>query len=486
VIPGEAEWETKLYKTERSFRIGDKPAGLLSQAINPDDGLVLAIQAFLLENAIRVGDEAKTIEKHAYIVCVWYDYLRLKNIDVFDAHEGHLRDFLLAGGVRYGNVHAIGKQAKVSLDETNLTKLNTLIAFYDFWERKRGKTLRTYRGLTLARLNEELFTRRHRRISSAKFNYSKAEISKSKKHRPTPTIEEGALVLDRALEQKDQNRAQTWYLIGSVALRAGSRVLGIHSLTVQKLLQGLANERSFRTLENYKQILKGYLKEQNRRTIVQTLQRMSAEHRKFIYCDVQNKGGGFVPIAIPIELCVEIIDYLCTCREEVIRTRFAKAKIVPPDNVFLSYKIRAAGGALQPESMSNRYKKLFNELILEGSIHRLRASFCEDVVRDVYIRERAVNGRAWQRNNVLEFARKLLGHKSQEPLESYLNNIEASEILSGDPVMVECKDDTPYIRALCVALTGQNGEQVREAIRDFTRQLGIQPLYEENRRYALF
>ena len=480
------EWETKIYKTERSFRIDNKPAGLLSQAINPDDGVVISLQAYLLDGAVRIGENPLTVEKNAYSLCLWYDYLRHNEIDIFDAHEGNLRDFLLSGGNRYGNVRAIGSSTKVVLDETNLTKLNTIIAFYDFWERKRGKTLRVYRGLTLARLNEDLFTRRHRQISSAKINFSKAEAQGSKKRRPTPTLADGELILDSALEQRDQNRAQTWYLIGSIALRSGSRAIGIESLTVKSLMQGLRQEPAFQALKDSLKVSAGQLKDAIRRKIVHALQGMEAVHRKFIYCDVKRKGPGSYPIAIPIPLCVELIDYICTCREHVIRTRFAKAGLRAPDNVFLSYKVRQANGVIQAASMGNFFKKKFNELEIDGSLQRLRATFAEEVVRDIYIRERALNGRAWQANNVIAFARKLLGHLSDQAIQAYLNNIEAMELLVGEPVLVETPQDVPYVRALCMALAQPDSGEVREALHELLHRRGITAVHDDTRRYALF
>ncbi|WP_085031532.1 site-specific integrase [Ensifer aridi] len=486
MIDTSVPWETRLVLSDDAFEVDDKPVGKLPLAINRDEGLVICIQSFLLEGAVRTADPWRTSEKYGYILCQWYDYLRLNGIGVFDADESDLRNFLLGGGKRDGNVRAIRRTNELTLDSTNVTKLNVIVAFYDFWERVRGVKLRSFRGATLATLNQELFTRANRSISKAKINYSRAGANKTKKQVGTPTPEEAEMVLERVLDQPDDNRAQTWYLIGSIARRSGSRACGISSLTVAKLLQGLANERLFRQLSDYRNVLKGHLVAENRRLIVRTLQRMQAERRTFIYCDVRNKGGDWVPIAVPIELCTELIDYICTCRQDVIRTRFLPKSVTPPDNVFLSYKPRVSGGALTPEAMSNFYNSLFKELEIDGTLHRLRATFCEEVIRDIYIRERAVNGRAWQVNNVLEFARKLLGHKNPHSLEHYLNNIMAQELMLGNPVMVYSVEDVPYVRAACEALAGPAQESFRAEFKDFLNERGVQPIVEEDRRYALF
>lgn len=478
-------WETRLVPADKTFTVDGIPIEKLPLAINSEEGLVICIQSYLLEGAVRTADPWRTSEKYGYILCQWYDYLRLKNIEIFDAHEGHLRNFLLGGGVRESNVHAFGRKAVLTLDSTNLTKLNSIVAFYDFWERVRGAKLRSFRGGTLATLNERLFERVNRSIAKAKINYSRAAANKAKRQPGTPTPEESEMILEHALDQPDENRAQTWYLIGSLARRSGSRARGIGSLLVKNFLGGLSNERAFRQLPDYRRVLKEHLLVENRRLIVQTLQRMQANGRTFIYCDVRNKGGDWIPLAIPIDLCVELTDYICTYRKDVIKTRFAPNNVTPPDNVFLSYKPRAAGGALSSEAISNFYNPLFKQLNIDGSLHRLRATFCEEVIRDVYIRERAANGRAWQVNNVLEFARKLLGHKNPASLEHYLNNIMVQELMLGNPVMVDSEKDVPYVRAICEALAGPDQEAFRMELEYFLEARGVEPITEEERRYSI-
>lgn len=480
-------WETRLIHAGPRFEVDGKPVGRMPLAVNRDEGLVVVIQAYLLEGSVRTADPWRTAEKYGYILCQWYDYLRLKSIGVFDADESDLRNFLLSGGQRNGNVKEIRNRSPLTLNSTNVTKLHTIEAFYDFWERVRGAKLRNFRGGTLATLNEDLFARANRSISKSKINFSRTDANKVKRQKGTPTAEEAELLLERALDQEDENRAQTWYLIGSLARRSGSRAIGISTLTVTSLLQGLKHEQAFRKIDGYSNVLKQHLRPENRRTIIQTLQQMKGLRRTFVYCDVRNKGGDQVALAIPIDLCVELVDYVCTYRDEVVQERFAPRDIKPPDNIFLSYKAGANGGALSAESISNFYNKLFREIQeVDGSFHRLRATFCEEVVRDIYIRERAINGRAWQVNNILEFARKLLGHKNPDSLEHYLNNIMAQELMLGDPVVVYAREDVPYVRAACDALDGPSQHDFRRAFRDLLENHNLQPVLQEERRYALF
>ncbi|MGR8963705.1 hypothetical protein ACU8L2_23400 [Rhizobium leguminosarum] len=483
-----SEWETKLRKTGRNCWISGNPAPRLSLAVNPDEGVVSAIQAYILEGALRVGDPWNTVEKYAYHLCIWYDYLRYKGIEVFDADERHLRNFLLGGATRYSNVSSINKNIEIAWTASNEERFKAITAFYDFWKRKRGKRLRVFRGGSLADLDLNLFDREGRSAARAKRNFAKPALESALRQKGTPNPEEAEKVLDRVLEQDDENRAQTYYLIGSLAYRSGSRNVGISSLTVPGLLQGLKDERAIRAIPQYRSVLQNLHIEANKVAVIQALQDMKARWRRgFVYVQVRNKGGGKpIPIPVPIELCVEIIDYVCTHRADVVAQRFSKKGKVAPPHVFLSYKPEVAGGFLQTESISNYFREIFRDLDIDGSLHRLRASFCEEVVRDLYIRERAVHGRAWQANNIIEFARTLLGHKNPHSLEYYLNRVLNQELISGDPVLVDDPEDTPFIRAVCEELRGPAGKDFRVKFQAFCQGNALVPITEDERRYALF
>ncbi|WP_312946517.1 hypothetical protein [Agrobacterium sp.] len=481
------DWETKLCKVADDFRINGKPVGKLSVATNPEDGVVMPIQVYLLEGAVRIGDPWRTIEKIGYTLVQWYDFLRLQQVPVFDAVEDDLRNFLLGGGGRYGNITALKRNVKVTLNSTNLAKMRTIIAFYDYWERKRGRELKQSRGLTIAQMNENLFARENRSISKAQINFSRSEASKAIRDLSTPSPEKIEIALDRALEHPDDNRAQTWYLIGSLARRSGSRQCGIATLEVTKFFAGLSQEPIVKKIPNYREVLKNHVKSDNRRIIVDALQSLQKTRRKYILCSVKAKGGEWTPIAVPIDLAVELVDYICNAREDLIRRRFKPNNRTPPPQVFLSYKVgKTSGtGALTPEAISNHWNSILRELQIEGTFHRIRATFCEEIVREVYVRERALHGSAWQVVNVLEFARKLLGHRNTATLHRYLNNVMMQEIINGDLVMVRAPEDASILRGLALSLEGPSGHSIRNDLRNVMTQHGCNPIDDAERRYAL-
>lgn len=481
------EWETKICKAEQGFRIDDKPVGKLSLPTNPVDGLVLPILVHLLEGAVRRGDSWRTIEKHGYELVQWYDYLRYNKISIFDAVENDLRNFLLGGGGRYGNLSALNHKVELAVTKTNVAKMKTIVAFYDYWERNRGRILKKVRGLSLAQLKEEVFFRKNRSISKAEINFSRSEAQKPQRDLSTPTSGEVDVALEKALEHPDDNRGQTWYLIGSLARRSGSRACGIATLHVQKLLDGIGDEPEVKKIPNYRTVLCDHLQEKDRRLIVATLQSMQRTRRKFIFCSVKAKGGEWTTIAVPIELAVELLDYSCNARQDLIHKRFKPRNKQPPPQIFLSYKPGKdkEDGALTPESISNHWNKILKELDIDGTFHRIRATFCEEIVREAYLRERALHGRAWQVVNVLEFARRLLGHKKIESLRPYLNNIMAQELLDGDLVMVKSPEDAAMLRGLSLGLEAPYADDLRSDIQALMEKHRCEPLVEADRKYAL-
>lgn len=476
---------TVLISSDRGFRVDGKPVGLMPLVVNEEEGPVAVIQAWILDCMVRIGEPWISVEKDVYIICQWYDFLRIRGVATLDANESHLRDFLLGGGVRSSNVRSIVPVAQVTGTVTNQNKYRVIVAFHDFWENRHGKSLRVQYGGTLAQLKENAFDRKNRSVARAEINFSRPEKVGTKPEPGTPTLEEGELILEEALNHVNPNRAQTWYLIGSLALRAGARVGGINSLTVPRLLAALKKERAFRKVDGYAEVLDGYLRPGNRAKIKEILRGMRADRRTFIFCEIRNKGGDTISLPIPIELCEELIEYLCTYRE-VIRTAFQKAKCSVPANIFLSNKKRQAGGALTSRAMSNFFNPIFKRLDIDGTIHRLRATFAEEVVRDCYIRERALNGRAWQVKNVLQFASKLLGHKNFDSIQNYLNNIIAQELLAGHPVIVGTKENAGFLRALAAKLDDVDNEKFKIALERFFAENGLEPILEEGRKYALF
>lgn len=435
---------TRLIHAPDNWTIDGLPAGRLPIAVNNREGTPFLVQSFLLREGVRFAAAWRTVEKKAHILCAWWDYLFLRKTAINCADEDDLVKFLLGNGKRYSNISPLPDN-ELELSKTNGFRFNTILDFHKFIEVEHHIPGAVKYGYTLGALRDSLENRSHR------FKFSRTGETKAPPS--TPSQEDAQRVIDAMLEIGNAYRAQTFYLIGSLAKGGGFRAGGVASLTVRSMISSLAGEAAIRKVPDYKLVLKEFRKPLNRRTITQSLQKMKSEKRKFIFCNTRMKGGNIKPTPIPIDTYIEILDYICNEREFFAQNIMKKQKRRVPDNVFLSGNFKAGDGAYKSESISNIYNRAFKELGVAGSYHRLRATFAVEIVSDLYLRERALNGRAWQANNVLETARQLLNHKTTKTLDSYLSDIIAQELaLLGEPIVVGDPKDAAQVRGLVDAI----------------------------------
>ena len=214
--------------------------------------------------------------------------------------------------------------------------------------------------------------------------------------------------------------------------------------------------------------------------IVECLNGLRQDGRTYIFVPVTEKGRAQRLAPVPIELASELVDYILNDRERFIEEKRKSKAYKAPDNVFLSNKT-VTGGFLTAEAISNKMASIFRECGIGGSGHRLRATFCESVVKDLYLRDRGANGRAWQPDVIIAVARKLLGHMSDEAIRSYLNNIASNEhTWSGEPILVRDKSDAAVMRGLSDALEGSNGLDVGKKLRVWAAKMAIPAREEPN------
>jgi hypothetical protein len=106
-------------------------------------------------------------------------------------------------------------------------------------------------------------------------------------------------------------------------------------------------------------------------------------------------------------------------------------------------------------------KELFRRADVAGSGHRLRATFAEDIVRDLYLRDRARHGQHYNVDAILMLAAEYLGHSDPESLRHYINNILKQErALEGEPVVFP-EQDAPIMRVIAQALAEDGADVLR-------------------------
>ncbi|MBY5505339.1 site-specific integrase [Rhizobium leguminosarum] len=464
-------------------------SGVSKQAVcyNPREGLILPVNAFLFDRRFNQGKSWRTVEADARSLCQWWDFLYLKGMDFRRADVDDLRDFILSGGTRYGNVVRLpGVDPHVNFNETTAAKADTILSFYKFLqngcdvrlEGGPGETLGDVRRRTLGRVRyHEQETQDEEQPT---FAYPRSENPRLRYLRPTPTPEEATEIIKATAKAHRPFHVHSYYFIASLFRFGGLRAGGCESLTLSGFFGAMAVETAFMKVGLAAALRNGQRLNNSQFEIVECLNKMLRQGRTYLFVPVIEKGSIQRLAPIPIKIAIELVDYILNERRRFIEQKRQKYPYDPPDNVFLSSKITGSK-FLTADAISNKIALIFRDCKIAGSGHRLRATFCESVVRDLYLRDRGANGRAWQPNVIIAIARKYLGHMSDEAINSYLNNIASNEYAwAGEPVLVRDSDDAAVIRGLSDALEGTDGRDVARELREWADRMSIPPRAEPN------
>lgn len=480
--------ETKVELLVSTLSKGESTARKQAVCYNPREGLILPVNAFLFERRFVLGKSWRTVEADARSLCQWWDFLFLKGMDYRGADVDDLRDFIISGGTRYGNVVRFpGSDLQVNFDETTAAKADTILAFYKFLKDECDVRLEGGAGETLGDVRKKVLGKVRYRVQESDtekqpaFVYPRSGDPKLRYERPTPTPEEATEVIKATTSKSIRPfHVHTYYFIASLMRFGGLRAGGCASLTVEAFFGAMAVETVFikaglaRPLRNRQHL------DDLQFEIIECLNKMLRQGRTYLFVPVIEKGQIQRLAPIPINIAIELVDYILNERRSFIEKKRQKYAYDPPDNVFLSNKV-TGDKFLTAEAISNKVALIFRDCKIAGSGHRLRATFCESIVRDLYLRDRGANGRAWQPDVIIAVARKLLGHMSAEAINSYLNNIASNEhAWAGEPVLVRDTDDAAVMRGLSDALEGSAGRDVARELREWAKRMSIPPREERN------
>jgi hypothetical protein len=203
-----------------------------------------------------------------------------------------------------------------------------------------------------------------------------------------------------------------------------------------------------------------------------------AERREFLYVVVVEKGRKARKVQVPIALFRETLrrwvwDHRARFIDSVKRRDRAW---LPPDALWLSRKTRRG---LVAHSIGNEMKKAFARLgppsdALSG--HRLRAFYLTQLIRRLYRKALALQGRLLDVDAILNEAAELAGHSDPKSLKPYLDQeIMAGLALDGHAVMVVQKEDAEILRGIAGALDdGVHGLHAR--LRELANEFELKPI----------
>lgn len=449
--------------------------GLFSEShpavVNGRSGVVLPISAFLSHRK-KTGASAETLRRESYWLAEFWDYLAARSISYDRVVASDIVRYIDHGAKRDSKVvYLRPEDARVNYLETLRRKRDLIYKFFFVLEHR----LQLIKGVISVKdpVKSGMLSWRNRispsigvegAIQDQEMRVAlRKNKERSRRERPTPSPDEAARVRDAALEWEGNDlSAATRYLIASLKSLGGARAGGACDLTVRSMTVVILQEfpkPAYAAIPSLSD-----LGEDNpacddlRRAIIEDLKALKARGRKFLFPTVLEKGSRSRGLPILIDLFIEILDYIWVERAEFVRGRRNRGSASNSDHVFLSQN---TADALSPGSVGRMMKELLRKAGVPGSGHRLRATFAEDIVRDLYLRDRAQNGGHYNVDAILMLAAEYMGHDDPESLRPYINNILKQErALEGEPVMFE-EADAPTMRIISQALSEPGADELR-------------------------
>lgn len=463
-----------------SWSYGDEFAARYPIVTNAIEGVILPIAAFIHYRLTNNASE-QSLEADAYCLAEFFDYLSSINIIYYMISVPVLKGYLDLGAKRTSNVTYLrAGDSPISYKATLKRKRGIIYNFYRVLQEKlnlikgvlQPSASKDPAGYRLPSAPVQVGIGVPRAGDDNNFTRHKAREAKERRRRPrpTPSPEEAEVVINRLLERRDQNRASTYYLAASLEILGGARGCGVNDLTVSSLTDALLEEPEVSAL--VKPISPklnavgpaGLANTRHGMAIVRGLKSMATAGRRFIFVMVIEKGKAR-PLPVTIALALEILDYIWSERGDFICRKQARDPMYsPPDNVFLSYK---TGLGLQASTFSQVISKVLRDNGIPGTAHRLRATFAEQVVRDLYYKDRNNNGGNPDFMSIIQLAYEILGHSNHKTIRKYINNIvKRDTLLKGHVVLVNDYDDSKLLKKVATALETERGSEIRRCLID--------------------
>jgi hypothetical protein len=390
--------------------------------IHPFGVIFLPVADYLYERVVFQNASHGTVLGEAYILCAWLNYLHEHGHSWKDATDDLIKS------------HAQILSSKSVKEPRIQLCADRIFQFYWYAEFRLG-LVKNLLGENPADARGPIYPVTVLRGKDGKavgrFQYTTLEDSPG---RPTPEPFQVDQILDRLLSRQDSERASCFWLSANLMYRSGLREQGVEGLTLTAVASALKAEGIHVEGRPYDLYAASHDAEVQAK-IFASLGDLGLKGRSKLFIRVTEKGRPPRDAGVPLDLLEHLLFYIWTARAELVARLFSRRRNYRRcDSLFLSLK---SGMGLHKKSIGNLINATFKNLHIPGSAHRLRAAFAEDVVREAYLRARAANGDAWDRNAVLLEAAEALGHKNTKSLGHYLNRIiRELELIQGKIVVV--------------------------------------------------
>lgn len=430
------------------FTLDGCKASRLPAIIAPNGEVFLPVVPFIRQRLSASGRAVGSLEDDSYILCGWLNYLRKLKVK-WDQPSDRLIEKYAAFQQRKGI-----KKARVQ------TCADLIFSFYWAAQFSFGLVADLVQDPAVTSDGTRFpLTARISRKGRPKGSFSFSTIPKGRR-RPTPTPEQAEQVLDHLLDHEDIERSHCRWLCGALMRDAGLRVEGVAGMTLKALAAGMKAEGIHQNGEPYdlSDLSADALRQGE---IIAEIENLINRHRTNLHFDLIEKSR-LRTVRLPLTLLENILHYIWSMRSALV------VDGEKSDALFLSLK---GGKGLKKKSIGNLVSGAFKALDVPGSAHRLRAAFAENVVRDCYLRQRAVHGAGWDRDSVLLEAAEALGHSTTGSLTYYLNRIlRELNVVDGEPILVTAREEIPMLKSLIEAVNSGN-QNVIDQLREIDRQL---------------
>lgn len=441
-------------------------------------GLLLPAIDYLTERAVYQRIDVKTVRQEAYVLREWFAFCEGRQRSWMEPDDA----FLLSWRTDLEMSRVGTRMEDPEAWSRNNLKIGTIVRFYQLMQvflhafdsrivGDPGRDGEAEAALTVVSSSGRTGIR-PRTINRVRYG-SRPELLIG---RPTPRPEQVVEVLASAADRYTELASSTHYLMARCMAQAGLRAIGVSSMTVAAishalLAEGIGDQRGGKPRALDLSAIAADPK--GRAAVRRRVADLVARYRKHLFVKVTEKRKVTRNVAVPLALCTELLEYIWDDRFRFVQRRTAGERTGGiGDEVFLSFK---TGAAYTAGAISNILSEAFEMAGIPGSGHRLRAAYAEEVVRDAYLRARAVHGRNYDPEAIRILVREALGHMTDGTLSRYLNRITVEEnLMPGQPVLVRQEEHAHSVRALVDELDEGNPVAVR-LLDDVLGKLGREP-----------
>ena len=234
--------------------------------------------------------------------------------------------------------------------------------------------------------------------------------------RPTPSDRQAELVAHALLRDGESYKEVRDWLLATSAVGTGMRTQGLQQLTIERLDQIL---RADGIISRGGTLLDGVNSTPARSSIRIHMDQLEAAGRRYLELKMVHEKGKVRTVAVPLTIMRKWAEYVWGERADFIaRKPHIIGKNLSP--LWISTK---TGKELTTKSIGDILAKGFRDAKVDGSGHRLRATFAIRLLRELIADDSIANWNNLYADAILDRLAQRLGHNNPATLRPYLHAV---------------------------------------------------------------